>query len=162
MAGGLCKIHGTELNGFGSFSFCNECEKENQAQNIYEADKEVAEAVHAYRDEQSVNVIPGRYDILYDPAPTPRVEGWVCFGHQQPCQQRGDITITMGSVISTVQPSYYAYMGAMYRIDLASVRRCQLTATTYKCLKDITLHGDQLIHFNDRVLIGGIDHGPVP
>lgn len=40
MSGGLCKIHGTPLNGFGTLVFCNECDAENDIQAKYDSDKQ--------------------------------------------------------------------------------------------------------------------------
>jgi hypothetical protein len=166
MAGGICPKHGTEMNGFGSFSFCNECEAENTQQAEYEKDREAAE-----KDEYSEDTLPGFGATCTGTSPatctgTPVINSdkyaWFVFSHQQPCRQKGWQVVRKGKILKLDPPkSYYAQMGAIYRVRLASVPRTQVSKDSYKTSKDCRLYLEQMIYFNDRVLIGEVDHGPV-
>lgn len=162
MADGLCRIHGTVLNGFGNFVFCNECDAENEQQDKYEEDKDSSEEqLHLDDEKDFVEVnfssIRGGYTIDSDDY------GWIVRDKQAPCQQKGKLSLLCNEDLYMVQPHYYSILGAIYRIKLSDVVLLHRQPNNvHSILYSTVVDAEQLLYFNDRVLIGGVDHGPIP
>lgn len=162
MADGLCRIHNTPLNGFGKFVFCNVCDIENEQQDIYEADKESSEEqLHLDDEKDTIGVfipqINGGFIVDSDDY------GWIVRDKQAPCQQKGKLSLLCNENLYMVQPHYYSILGAIYRIKLKDVVLLHRHPNNiHSILYNTVVDAEQLLYFNDRVLIGGVDHGPVP
>lgn len=135
MNGGLCPRHGTPMNGFGNMTFCNACDAEDEAQNTYEADRESSLEEQHYLDEKDC-ATPGPY-------------GYIIFGNQQPCGQRGTVAVPANKEIYTTEPTPGTFLGAVYRVRLMSVPRYQTSRTTYRVRNETQAYAEQILYKRD-------------
>jgi hypothetical protein len=151
MADANCKIHGTPFNGFGSYTFCNECDVENEAQSVYEEDKDIAIATATC---SGVNAGVGTLAGLIDTGEF----GWITFSSQQHIRQKGHVVLQAGTEVWLKQPQNT--LGAVYRVKLSEIKTIPHMKHALRVLNNCPAYLEQILYNRSgRVTLGEVDVG---
>jgi hypothetical protein len=90
-----CNVHGTPLNGFGTFTFCSECDAENES---------IAEAP----------------ELLETPIPVGDLAAWAIFS-KQVSPGLGNIELHAGMMVRLIKPTVFRRACVMYKVNLRDI-----------------------------------------
>lgn len=147
MADANCKIHNTPLNGFGTFTFCSECDAENEAQSKYEEEKDSS-----------------YIDVEFDSGIS--TLGYVFYSGSQIADTvfQGDIVVPCGREIFLNRPTHPVGSRqlpvSIYQIKIDPLKTIPHMQGVVRASETICVVGKCVYFRSGRIFIGGRDRGP--
>lgn len=147
-----CPIHGTILNGFGTFTFCNTCDAEKEAQ-----DNIVHEHQHGTGGGPTTcSGITGGTGNLSDLIDTDEY-GWIIQGSQMSVGGVGYPILDVDTVVELKMPVYGSYMAAVYRVKLCDMTLMPHIKGQYRIVNQCSPKVEQLLYNRDgNIYLGNI------